>query len=220
MTAQGTGREFPRSHGNRSWSVLYSPGAFDYVTQRPDGVDGKPGDMMLGGGLFRSRSQGLDQLGRWDDGKRDAFPLMHLRGSMSTIFEPHWGAEDGGLKKAWTGIMGFTGDVLPFVGPLPAGTTASAAGEGEEYQEQEAKAGLQGSGQWIAAGFNGDGMVSAWLSGTAVGIMMLDKGDEVLERVAGRPGGKLNEWFPMEEFAWDADRLKRAHLKNLAAQVM
>ncbi|POR34317.1 Uncharacterized protein TPAR_05465 [Tolypocladium paradoxum] len=204
MTAQRPGLHFPQSHGTRSWSIIYKPG-FDYVTQRPDGEDGTPGDVMLGGGLFNSKEQGLDQLGVWDDSRVDAFPLMHVRGSLQTVFEPRWGPE-GGLKKAWTGIMGFTGDMMPLVGRLPAAKDARPMDEG--------------SGQWIAAGFNGEGMVWAWLCGTAVGIMVLGKDDEDLERGVGRPGGKLTEWFPREEVAVDEARLKRAALKNLAGAVM
>ncbi|KND91692.1 hypothetical protein TOPH_03877 [Tolypocladium ophioglossoides CBS 100239] len=204
MTAQRPGIHFPQSHGKRSWSIIYNQ-CFDYVTQRPDGEDGTPGDVMLGGGLFNSKEQGLDQIGVWDDSRMDAWPLMHIRGSLQTVFEPRWGAE-GGLKKAWTGIMGFTGDMMPFVGRLPA--------------TKEDRPMDEGSGQWIAAGFNGDGMVWAWLCGTAAGVMVLGKEDEDLEVGNGRPGGKLAEWFPREEVAVDEARLKRAALKTLAGEVM
>ncbi|PNY29988.1 Uncharacterized protein TCAP_00101 [Tolypocladium capitatum] len=203
MTAQRPGFRLPQSHGRRSWSIIYDLG-FDYVTQRPDGEDGTPGDLMIGGGLFNSKEQGLDQLGVWDDGRVDFLPVAHVRGSLPTVFEPRWGAE-GGLKKAWTGIMGYTGDQMPFVGRLPAPGGARAMDEG--------------SGQWIAAGFNGDGMVWAWLCGTAVGVMVLGKHDEVLDKGIGRPGGKLAEWF-LEELAVDDARLRRAALKHLARDVM
>ncbi|KAL7926384.1 FAD dependent oxidoreductase domain-containing protein [Trichoderma austrokoningii] len=201
MTAQRPGTGFnPACHGDRSWSVIYGNG-FDYATQRPDGADGSAGDLMLGGGLFRSKDNGLDQVGVWDDGRMDAFPLMHLRGSMATIFEPRWGAGGGGeLKAAWTGIMGFTGDMLPFVGRLPPDLD------------------VQG-GQWLAAGFNGEGMVWAWLSGVAVGVMMLGLEKEQLDEAVGRPGGRLDEWFPVEEVRVDTARLRRADLTNLAGEV-
>src|SRR6478609_1584384 len=58
MSAQRPGSSFPPTHGNRSWSVIYSPG-FDYITQRPDRPDGTAGDLMIGGGFFRSREDGL-----------------------------------------------------------------------------------------------------------------------------------------------------------------
>jgi glycine/D-amino acid oxidase-like deaminating enzyme len=167
---------------------------------------------MLGGGLFRSKDEGLDQIGIWDDSKTDAFPLMHLRGSMATIFEPKWGA-GGELKGAWTGIMGFTGDILPFVGGLPPGIDVPGG-------SRKSQGGLEhGSGQWLAAGFNGEGMVWAWLSGVAVAIMMLGKEEVDLEEVMGRPGGRLDEWYPMEEVRVDKARLRRADLTNLANEI-
>ncbi|RFU80408.1 hypothetical protein TARUN_1797 [Trichoderma arundinaceum] len=211
MTAQQPGEAFEPCHGGRSWSVMYGTG-FDYVTQRPDKDDGSPGELMLGGGLFRSKDEGLDQIGIWDDGKMDTFPLMHLRGSMATIFEPKWGA-GGELKGAWSGIMGFTGDTLPFVGSLPPGT-------GMPGGSRKSQGGLEGgSGQWLAVGFNGEGMVWAWLSGVAVAIMMLGKEEDDLEEAVGRPGGKLGEWYPREEVKVDKARLRRADLTNLASDV-
>ncbi|KAM0513909.1 hypothetical protein ACHAPE_007264 [Trichoderma viride] len=210
MTAQSPGSRFEPCHGGRSWSVIYGNG-FDYVTQRPDGEDGSAGDLMLGGGLFRSKDEGLDQIGVWDDGRMDAFPLMHLKGSMATVFEPKWGV-GGELKGAWTGIMGFTGDMLPFVGSLPLGLDVS---------KKMARGGFGegASGQWLAAGFNGEGMVWAWLSGVAVAVMMLGLEEEDLEEAVGRPGGRLDEWYPIEEVKVDKARLRRADLTNLAGEV-
>lgn len=215
MTAQTPGSRFePVCRGGRSWSVIYGNG-YDYVTQRPDGEDGSAGELMLGGGLFRSKDEGLDQIGVWDDGKTDAFPLMHLRGSMATIFEPKWGA-GGELKGAWTGIMGFTGDMLPFVGSFPSemdvpGLSRKTTPQGGFEKES--------SGQWLAAGFNGEGMVWAWLSGVAVAIMMLGLEEEDLEEAVGRPGGRLDEWYPIEEVKVDKARLRKADLTNLANEV-
>lgn len=203
MTAQRPGLSFPKTGGKRSWSVIYSPG-FEYVTQRPDGADGAPGDLMIGGGFIRSKDQGMDQIGVWDDSRRDAFPTMHLWGSMGAVFQPNWGS-GGEVKKAWTGILGFTGDTMPFVGRLPE-TKRLGAGSG--------------SGQWIAAGFNGEGMVWTWLCGTAVAVMMLGRGDEELERGVGRPEGRLDRWFPVKELCVDKERLERADLKNLAGELM
>lgn len=211
MTAIKAGSSFPLTHGKRSWSLIYSPG-FDYVTQRPDSADGSAGDIMLGGGFLRSSKQGIDQVGIWDDSKNDALPLMHIRGSLATLFEPRWGGGEGGgaLKKAWTGIMGFTGDMIPFVGSVP-----------ESISRRGVKAGRSGGGgEWIAAGFNGHGMVWAWLSGTAAAVMMLGKEEEELAKGVGRPGGRLSEWFPREVVVLDERRLRRADLKNLADEAM
>lgn len=60
------------------------------------------------------------------------------------------------IKATWTGIMGFTGDRLPLVGPLPQSLTQRGS-----------------SGEWIAAGFNGYGMSLCWACGEAVAKMVL-----------------------------------------------
>ncbi|KJZ74311.1 hypothetical protein HIM_06317 [Hirsutella minnesotensis 3608] len=203
MTAQRPGAALPPSHGLRSWSVMYASG-LEYATQRPDDGTGAPGDVLVGGGLRRSKDMGLDQMGVWDDARVDAMPLMHVRGSLPTVLEPNWGA-GGGLLRAWTGIMGFTGDMLPLVGRVP--------------EKRRGKVG-NGSGQWIAAGFNGEGMVWAWLCGTALGVMVLGREEEELEEGVGRPGGRLGEWFPAAELAVDEARLKRAELVNLLGELM
>ncbi|KAJ4261686.1 hypothetical protein NW762_007124 [Fusarium torreyae] len=195
MSAQRPGASFPSSHGQRSWSVVYTPG-FDYVTQRPDRPDGTPGDLMIGGGFFRSSEQWLDQVGIWDDSQMFGLTMVHVRGVMPTIFEPQWG-EGGKLVKAWTGIIGFTGDLLPLVDRAP----------GSPVQKD--------SGEWIAAGFCGEGMVWAWLSGTALALMVLGKEEEDLEEGIGRPGGKLEEWFPRDLLGIDGGRLKRADIGNV-----
>ncbi|OBS27750.1 hypothetical protein FPOA_01693 [Fusarium poae] len=196
MSAQRPGASFPSSHGNRSWSPIYSPG-FDYVTQQPDRPDGTPGDLMVGGGFFRSRHEGIDQMGIWDDSQTHALPLIHVRGIMPTIFEPQWG-ERSKLVKAWTGIIGFTGDLMPFVGRAPRSPVK------------------KDSGEWVAAGFCGEGMVWAWLCGTALAVMVLGKEGEDLEEGVGRPGGKLEEWFPQDLLSVDDARLRRADIANVA----
>ena len=209
MSAQQPGPpssgEFPFSGGKRSWSIIYSPG-FDYITQRPDGEDGRPGEMMVGGGFFRSKEQGLDQVGVWDDGRMDPLVGMHIRGAMESVFEPRW---DARVIKAWTGILGFTGDLMPLVGRLPSTSSKSS-----RSSEAEKPTGLEGSGQWIAAGFNGEGMVWAWLCGTALGIMVLGKEDENYSQGNGRPDGRLKDWFP-EELKIDTKRLRSANRKSV-----
>ncbi|EJP68488.1 FAD dependent oxidoreductase [Beauveria bassiana ARSEF 2860] len=218
MTAQDGGAHFPRTHGNRSWSTVYEPG-YDYATQRPDQDDGSPGDVLVGGGFAQGRHGGLNLLGTWDDSRRDALPLAHVRGIMPTVFEPNWGggptmAAGGGIKSDWTGIMGFTGDGLPFVGALGANVTQRR----NPYPGDGGGGVINGSGEWIAAGFNGHGLVWAWLSGAAAGIMMAGQDGKDLEGMRGRPGGKLDSWFPRNVLAVDEERLKRADLQNLVGR--
>ncbi|KAL3956955.1 hypothetical protein ACCO45_009801 [Purpureocillium lilacinum] len=118
---------------------------------------------------------------------------------MATVFDPRWGG-GGSTDKVWTGVMGFTGDLMPLVGRLPGG---------DEKTKSD-------SGEWVAAGFNGEGMVWAWLCGTAVGVMMLGMEEKDLQPGAGRPGGKLDAWFPRDVVRVDSARMRRADLKNLA----
>ncbi|KFA74729.1 hypothetical protein S40288_03948 [Stachybotrys chartarum IBT 40288] len=209
MTAQRPGDDFPRCHGQRSWSVIYRPG-FDYITQRPDGPGGEMGDLMVGGGFFRSKEQGMDVLGVYDDSYTDAFPVMHLYGCMPTVFQPNWGAGSA-MKKSWSGIVALTGDTLPLVGRLPSSDPAAPS-----RQPATASSLKAGSGEWVSAGYNGEGMVWAWLCGSAVAVMMAGEEDNDVAPGLGRPGGRLTEWFPVEELAVNAARLKRADLKNLA----
>ncbi|KAI0007983.1 FAD dependent oxidoreductase [Xylariaceae sp. FL0662B] len=213
MSAQRPGKQFPDLDGSRSWSVIYGS-AFDYVTQRPT-ENGQPGDIMLGGGFSRSQNQGLSSVGIWDDSRMDALPVAHIGGIFPTIFEPHWGDESKGgrIKKAWSGIVAPTGDLLPFVGRLdPSLTDRTPATRQRDSEDAQ-------PGEWISAGYCGDGMVWAWLSGTALGIMLTGRDQEEMPEAPGRPGGRLADWFP-HELTPTLQRVKNANLENLADQFL
>ena len=218
MSAQKPGRRFPQDHGaHRSWGVVYANG-FDYVTQRqpePDagGAGHSQGDLLLGGGFVRSSKQGIDMIGQSDDGTSlDGLMLAHLGGIFPAVFSPNWG---GGaeLRQAWSGTLGFTGDLIPFVGKLGKSLTgrtppdAVVAGPGGKE-----------SGEWIAAGFSGEGMVWAWLTGTALGVIMSGREEDDMAGGPGWPAGRLQDWFPREIHVSE-QRLKSADLINLANQM-
>jgi glycine/D-amino acid oxidase-like deaminating enzyme len=61
--------------------------------------------------------------------------------------------------------MGFSSDGLPLVGRLPSTLT-----------------GRKGTGEWIAAAFNGYGMVNCLMSGEALALMIL--------------GENVSDWLP------------------------
>lgn len=212
MSAQRPGEQFPNSDGMRSWSVIYGSG-FDYVTQRPSAVDDPQGDILLGGGFMRSLKQGVDQVGLYDDGDvLDSLSVSHISGVFPAVFHPRWGA-GGGLKQVWSGVLGLTGDSLPMVGPLDTKLT------GRSPRGQYSVLGSKSRcGEWVAAGFCGEGMVWAWLCGTALGIMIAGTEEDDVTEAPGKPGGRLSTWFPSELLV-SSKRLQTADVANLADQI-
>lgn len=187
MTVQRPGTLFPKVSGGRSWSVIYGSG-FDYVTQRPS--PNGTGDLLVGGGWARSPSRGADTIGVFDDSEVEPATVRYLEGILPTLFEPNWGM-GGGLNMAWSGIIAVTPDTLPFVGRLDADITQRPLprvdfGDGP------------GQAEWIAAGFNGEGMVFAFLSGVALAALVAGSESRERERRPGVPSGRVAEWFPAE----------------------
>ncbi|CAN9228441.1 unnamed protein product [Alternaria alternata] len=210
MSAQKPGQNFAYADGMHSWSVVYGEG-FDYVTQRPPATGDSKGDLMIGGGFLRSLKQGIDQVGRYDDGSPlDPLTTTHIAGIFPAIFHPNWGV-DAELKQTWSGIIGLTGDSLPLVGRLDTKLTGR-----DTRQRKRTSSDKDQCGEWITAGFSGEGMVWAWLSGAALGIMIAGSEDDELPQVPGRPGGKLAEWFP-KELMVSHERIRSADVSNLAS---
>lgn len=213
MSSQRPGKAFPDLNGRRSWSTFYASHGFDYVTQRPS-RDGVPGDIMLGGGFALSGKQGMDMIGVFDDSKLDGLTVSHNLGIMPTIFEPKWGPEsEGKPRKVWSGVVALSADARPLVGRLDPRVT----GRKVRGLARTGKVGF-GSvepGEWIAAGFMGDGMVWAWLSGAAVGIMLAGSEDDELPPRPGRPCGKLGDWMP-DDLLPTYERVNKMAMANLA----
>lgn len=192
MSAQRPGRDFPDLNGQRSWSIFYASRGFDYVTQRPS-EGGVPGDIMLGGGFAQTGKQGMDMVGVFEDSELDGLTVAHNLGVMPAVFEPKWGAEFGGKpRKVWNGVVALPADARPLVGRLDARMT------GRKVRRSQTTDSGVAPGEWIAAGFVGNGMVWAWLSGAAVGIMLAGSEADDLPPRPGRPGGKLADWMPYD----------------------
>lgn len=224
MTAQRPGGYFPTSDGNVSWSVIHKKaGQLEYITQRPDvpySIHGKGGEIMLGGALTQAGGRGLDEIGVASDADVNFNIGAYLGGLLPMLFgAENWGADPGhvGIKSMWTGIMGFTVDVMPFVGRLQSSITGrevprrkSSKGLRKEYSVEPA--------EWIAAGYNGEGMVNAWLCGVAVGLMVLGKHAVDLTAEPGMPGGRVTDWLPAE-YAISKERLDKASIYELASML-
>jgi len=100
----------------------------------------------------------MDELLVSDDSQVGTPCVDNISTLLPKLFNKAWKAgEKPEVRKVWSGIMGFTADHLPLVGPLPETVT----NRGEEGCE------------WIAAGFNGYGMPLCWSCGEAVAKMLL-----------------------------------------------
>ncbi|KAH9982041.1 FAD dependent oxidoreductase-domain-containing protein [Lactifluus volemus] len=201
-TAQRPGTRLSTQTGTRSHTFFHVPPGYDYLTQLPklEGQD-DGGELLFGGGLVRDGRVTMSEVGVADDGDYDLGVASHVQGALPEYFGlANWGAESasptssgswdsGRVKALWTGILGFSADMQPWVGRVPGGSgssTGSAAGE------------------WVSAGYSGEGMVHAWLCAHALALMVLG-----VEEEEG-----LRTWFP-DEFRLSEKRWKVATPERL-----
>jgi glycine/D-amino acid oxidase-like deaminating enzyme len=121
-----------------TYSFMY-PTGYEYMIPRPHHPDvpsDLAGDIVIGGGLGALENEGLSEYGTTDDSVLNLENSRYLHECVGRYFGPDWGGEER-VRMEWTGIMGITGDGLPFVGPVPGD-----------------------KGLWISAGFNGHGTSS------------------------------------------------------------
>ena len=123
---------------------------------------------MFGGGRTSAPSLGVT-----DDSLVDPETASYLKRQLVDVFELPERENPGGKRveltatHMWTGIMGFSRDEVPWVGPVP-----------------------EKPGVFIAAGFTGHGMPNTWLSGKAVaGMVKADlAGKDGVERAKEETG--------------------------------
>lgn len=150
-------------------------------------------EYMYGGGAGVS-FPGEDGQNQYDDsGTPPPVVAAYLNGALATYFGyQNWGAErtdfpanlhpdiwEGRIKRVWTGIEGFTTDALPLVGPLS-----------EQFTKRTVQNPAAGS-EWVSAGFNGEGMDYAWLSGKGLSEMIRNH-----MATNATSNESLFEWFP------------------------
>jgi glycine/D-amino acid oxidase-like deaminating enzyme len=164
MSTQKTPEKFGRYGTERGWSFS-APPSFDaqtgvfqaglyYSNQNP-----KTGDIFIGGEKVPANQMFVS-----DDSVINEIAKENISTILPKMFAEGWAqSERPEVRKVWSGIMGFTADHFPLVGPLPTAVTE----RGED------------GGEWICAGFNGYGMPQCWSSGEAVAKMLLgeDVGD-------------------------------------------
>ncbi|KIM41712.1 hypothetical protein M413DRAFT_444955 [Hebeloma cylindrosporum] len=174
-----------------SRAFVFYPGnsetGYDYLTQLvpssnpSDGTNsnlsspsGLPtaGEFMFGGGAMlggQSISALMDNIGISDDGSGTFEIEAYLTGR---------------VKATWTGLLGVSADSQPWVGRVPLSVSArqeplahsSIPGIGSNKKlssESTTGTNLVSPGEWICAGYSGEGMVHAWLCGRALARMIL-----------------------------------------------
>ena len=215
MTTQRAGQSLPPTTVSRSYVFSTTAKAgYDYLTRLPNGER----ELMLGAAAY-SQKMGFDNVGNTDDSAYDKHVGAHLGGALPRYFgEENWGAEaqpaddhvgvvwpKGRVKATWSGILGISVDWMPWVGRLSTKISARPPPPVSSLPRSR-DAGLFGScpGEWIAAGYTGEGMVHAWLSGKALAEMIL----------GGKSKQALSEWFP-EVMQVTHSRWKRARPENL-----
>jgi glycine/D-amino acid oxidase-like deaminating enzyme len=100
------------------------------------------------------------------------------------------------MKNMWSGSLGPTADMMPFVGRLEPSLTGRTPVKANLFKDAVGSMTLPE--EWISAGYDGEGMINAWLCGVALGLMVLGREDISAVKTSGRPQGKLHEWFPKE----------------------
>ncbi|KAH7910150.1 FAD dependent oxidoreductase [Hygrophoropsis aurantiaca] len=267
--------------GYRSHIFYTSPIGYDYLTQLP-GTEhamtacGDGYEMMLGGGFEKDVEEGLANA---DDSACSEKIGVHLGGVLPRYFgAKNWGAEGcrgededkrsgndeeaqwnaGRVKALWSGILGISVDLLPWVGRIPPhisgraeppanspvksppdskietkmATPVSTNSASSSSPSPKSESGLRVSmgsppGEWIAAGYSGEGMVHAWLCGTALAGQVLGSAEHLRGQTAGAEadggGGHLDrkadeEWdviFPAGIMSVSEKRWKKAKVEGL-----
>ncbi|OBZ78578.1 MutS 4 [Grifola frondosa] len=204
MSAQRPGRSLSPTtlDGYRSFVFYRGAKGYDYLTQLTSGEH----ELMFGGGWAQSCDGSLPELGLTDDGICNLGAQSHLAGALPLYFgHANWGAEktpaeqegdvswsQGRTKAQWSGVSGREPPPLASAPVLDAKKKTITAAPGE----------------WIAAGYTGEGMAHAWMSGKALAFMVsADKEDE------------LDSWFP-DILRVTEKRWKAANVDDLIARFL
>lgn len=199
MSAQRPGRKLRTKMGGGTRSYVFYDDpvykGFDYLTQLRSGEH----ELMFGGGL-EGESVGCTRM----PGMYDLHSAAHVSGALSVYFGAvNWGAEgatavDGGIwaagrvKALWSGELSESADGFPWVGRIPESVT------GRERPSKTDKE-MASPGEWVSAGYSGEGMVHAWLCAKAVALMVLGMEDDknVCDDMNGFGAGQsVAEWLP------------------------
>ncbi|KAM5353232.1 hypothetical protein ACJZ2D_016871 [Fusarium nematophilum] len=155
MTVQDLGPNVPNNGSKDSYGFHYEPVYDEETDTLADGLwyltqNAKTGYYFIGG-----EKASIDDSLTGDDTAFSQICVDHLQTILPKFFN-YTSVKKDPLVSAWSGIMGFTQDGVPYVGQLSAEVT-----------------GRSGNGEWIVGGFNGYGMPYCWLAGEALADMVL-----------------------------------------------
>lgn len=137
ITAHRPGSNMPKAGLATTYSFINKKG-FEYMIPQPSGAN-FAGDIVIGGGLVKSKEDGLHQYGTVDDTALDPEISKYLTATTPQFFGNNWGKDHsaGRIRREWSGIMGYSGDGHPLVGEMPGEPglfiSASFQGHGEKY---------------------------------------------------------------------------------------
>jgi glycine/D-amino acid oxidase-like deaminating enzyme len=147
ITAQRPGGAMPQMGLPYTYSFVHTLGSYEYmVSQQPSARC--PGDILIGSNVPPSTEEGTGWASS-DDSLIQDKTSEHLRRCTTQYFRENWGVQsiEGQVRQEWAGIMAYSKDGMPIVGELEPGL-------------------------WVAASFQGHGMVNSWLSGQKVAHML------------------------------------------------
>ncbi|KAJ8591608.1 hypothetical protein M405DRAFT_840449 [Rhizopogon salebrosus TDB-379] len=151
-------------------------GGYDYLTQLPKGEH----EFIPGGGFAQDEDEAYEAMGNTNDTTYSKCIGAHLSaGSEGVPLEQDKTAEEwakGRVKALWSGILGISMDLLPWVGRLPH----AVSGRSEPPPTSVVKSEKEDGGERMHVG------AAPGLSGKALAEMVL------VREVEGGPG----DWFP------------------------
>ncbi|KAG6843699.1 hypothetical protein H0H87_001518 [Tephrocybe sp. NHM501043] len=154
------------------------------------------GELMLGGGFSSAHgyTNVLEEIGNANDAGWNADTGAYLSTALGRYF-PGFDAQTqaetkedtvpnekqasaSAVKSLWSGILGISVDGQPWVGRVPPQVSGRPSPPPPPIltpaPEPEPRAShLAPPGEWLSAGYSGEGMVHAWLSGKALAYMVL-----------------------------------------------
>jgi glycine/D-amino acid oxidase-like deaminating enzyme len=200
--------------------------------------------MMFGG---RTGASFLENVGVFDDNTTTFADQAHLTGALERYFADTWGEEGsatkdgpepemelqptagnpsprvqwgrGRVKATWSGVLGLSADFMPWVGSVPqsvSGRPSPSQGPNRDISS----ATLAPPGEWISAGYTGEGMSHAWLSGRALArmLLMVPDLDTALQTDAPNEGEGVHVPLP-KPFLITEKRVKEAQIENLVDRI-